>query len=228
MLFHGPAQIRSPMSLWFCFSTLRSFSILPFWFISFFRTVLFLKKINLLNEQFMEITCCQPESCLNGLIWYRYSMHTYFVQFIFVSFHFYSSASLKFVFTLHCALSFHKSSLTCFVRLCIYDPRTRSFIFFIIFIPSSRKSLFFQKKIRLLNEQLIAYAVVVHTPVTVALFDFVPSNKPTTMEKLIGTEKNTRQATASKQVLMFFKLILLFSGDTAFCWRIFLEIMNNL
>ena len=47
------------------------------------RTVLFLKKIKLLNEQYMEITCCQPESCLNGLICYTYMcMHSYFLQFI--------------------------------------------------------------------------------------------------------------------------------------------------
>ena len=60
-------------------------------------------------------------------------------------------------------------------RLCIYDLRTRSFIFFIIFIPSSRKTLFFHKKIKQLNEQFITNALADHNKHSLVLPDVNPS-----------------------------------------------------
>jgi hypothetical protein len=50
------------------------------------------------------------------------------------------------------------------------------------------------------------------------------------MKKNVGVYINMRQATASKQVLMFFKLTCMVdtSGDAVLSRRIFLDILNNL
>ena len=91
----------------------------------------------------------------------------------------------------HCG-HFSVSQEFSFVRLCVYDPRTRSFIFFIIFIPSSRKILFFQKKVRLLNEQFITFVMVNHSKDNLALSDVDPLTELKTMRKMAGTYKNIR------------------------------------
>jgi hypothetical protein len=54
------------------------------------------------------------------------------------------------------------------------------------------------------------------------------SSKSTTIKMNVGMY-NARQATANKQVLIFFKLTCtVASGDAALSRRIFLEILNNL
>jgi hypothetical protein len=65
---------------------------------------------------------------------------------------------------------------------------------------------------------------------TIALSDVDFSTILNAIEKNVGVNINTRQTTANKQVLMFFKLTLEVDslGDAVLSRRIFLEILNNL
>ena len=103
---------------------------------------------------------------------------------------------------LHKIHPFHESLPTCFVRLCIYDARTRSFI-------SSLLSLFLHR-VKLLNEQFITIVVADHTKIS----DVDPSTELKTT--LTGIHENVIQATTRKQLLMFFNCsFFLFPGDDA-------------
>ena len=115
-------------------------------------------------------------------------------------------------------------------RFLAYDPTRRSFNVFNIFIPSVRKTLFFQKKIKLLNVQFIVKNVAVQMTDNLA---FEASLFSEFMLKIIyiqfGINNTTRQATTNKQVEILFKFILvLFSGDVDILRRTSLEILNSL
>ena len=110
-----------------------------------------------------------------------------------------------------------------------YDPTRRPFNVFSIFIPSVRKTLFFQKKIKLLNVPFIVNIVVAQMRDNLALEPclFLTSILKT-VYTLIGMDNTTRQATTNEQVEIVFKfIVVLFSGDVAFPRRTFLEILNS-
>ena len=111
-----------------------------------------------------------------------------------------------------------------------YDPTRRSFNVFSVFIPSVRKILFFQKKIKLLNVPFIVNIVVAQMRDNLALEPclFVTMILKT-VYTLAGMDNTTRQATTNEQVEILFKfIVVLFSGDVAFLRRTSLEILNSL
>jgi hypothetical protein len=93
---------------------------------------------------------------------------------------------------------------------------------------------FFQKKIKQFNVEFAVDTVPDQTLDTIALSDVDFSTILNAIEKNVGVYNilyiNTRQTTANKQVLMFFKLTLEVDslGDAVLSRRIFLEILNNL
>ncbi len=100
---------------------------------------------------------------------------------------------------------------------------------FSIFIPSARKILFFQKKIKLLNEEFMVDRVCAQTKDNFAFVVDTFPTKPNTTKRPIGMDITTTQAAASKQDETFFKFILLlFCGVIALLRRFCLEIRYNL
>ena len=99
-----------------------------------------------------------------------------------------------------------------------------------IFIPSARKILFFQKKIRLLIVQFMLYSVSVQMlesfKLVACLFSKALSK---TMYVLVHMVNTTRQATTNKQEEILFRfMVALFSGFAKFFLRTSLEILNSL
>ena len=85
----------------------------------------------------------------------------------------------------------------------------RSFNVFTIFIPSARKTLFFQKKITLFNVQFMATQVAVQTKVNLKVFGD-SSARLTATRKLVGMHNNIKQATTHKLPEIFLELIVVF------------------
>ena len=94
-----------------------------------------------------------------------------------------------------------------------------------IFIPSVRKTLFFQKKIKLFNVQFMVNIVVTqmwdNLALEACLFSVL---RLYTMYTTAGIDNSTRQATTNKQVEILFKsIVVLFSGDVrsfyALLWK---------
>ena len=93
-----------------------------------------------------------------------------------------------------------------------------------------RKTLFLQKKIKLLNVQFMVNIVVAQTADNLALeaslFSVLILK---TMYSPVIMHNTRRAPTTNKQVEILFKfIVVLFSGDAAFLRRTFLEMMNNL
>ena len=92
-----------------------------------------------------------------------------------------------------------------------------------------RKTLFLQKKIKLLNVEFATYTVYAQTKDIFTLFDVDFSVKLNARQKLVGMVNNTRLATPNKHVKILFKsTFLITSGNITLFRRIFLEILNNL
>ena len=91
-----------------------------------------------------------------------------------------------------------------------------------------RKTLFFQKKIKLFNVQFMVIHVYDQIYDNLIVFaDF--SARLNTMLKLVGMYNNIKQATTHKAIEMFCKFtVVLFSGDTARSRCTFLTMINSL
>ena len=93
-----------------------------------------------------------------------------------------------------------------------------------------RKTLFFQKKIKLLNVQLVFQMVVGQIKDNLTFEDCLFSDINLKTKYALAEEDDTKtKATTSKQLEMFFKfIVVLFSGNAAFLRRTSLEILNSL
>jgi hypothetical protein len=102
----------------------------------------------------------------------------------------------------------------------------------ITFIPSVRKILFFQKKIKQLNVEFIEIIVPLQNAAICPLSNTDASYFEVVlipMKTNPGMDSTTRQVTASKQLDIFFKENVFFiSGDIPLFLRLFLAIVNNL
>ena len=101
---------------------------------------------------------------------------------------------------------------------------------FSIFIPPVRKTLFLQKKIKLLNVQFMVKIVIAQMRDNLALEPCLFSVLILkTMYTLNGMDNTRRQAATNKQVEILFKFsVVPFSDDVAFLQRTSLEILNSL
>ncbi len=81
-----------------------------------------------------------------------------------------------------------------------WDPKSRPFIVFSIFIPSARRTLFFQKKIKLLNVEFMLTIVSAQREDNLALVVVAFPTILNTTERPVGMDNTTKQAAASKQV----------------------------
>ena len=102
----------------------------------------------------------------------------------------------------------------------------------ITFIPSVRKILFSQKKIKQLNVEFIEIIVTLQNAaicplsnIDASYFEVVLSPRLT----IVGMDSTTKQATVSKQLEIFFKENVFFlSGSILLFLPLFLAIANNL
>ena len=100
---------------------------------------------------------------------------------------------------------------------------------FSIFTPV-RKTLFFQKKMRLFNVELMVNSVPTQIRDSITMeASLFPVLILKTMYTLNGMDNTTRETTTNKQVEILFKfIVVLFSEDIVFFLRTTLVILNNL
>ena len=100
-------------------------------------------------------------------------------------------------------------------QCCFQKPPRRSFNVFSIFIPSVRKTLLFQKKIKVFNVQFMVLHVAVQMKDNLIVFVDMRA-RLNAVSMLVGMHSNIRQATSHKAVEMFLKFFVFpFPDDTA-------------